>query len=101
MLITTFAQTGVPPEIVDWTQLGIVGVVLGAFFTGLVVAKSTHERQIKQYDDLHARVLEQDKYLREVVIPAFSKNTDVLQQVNTILQQVLGILSDTWRRRDA
>lgn len=90
-----FAQAGgIPPELSPWTTFGIAGVGLLAFITGWIVSKSTHERALRELDKLAERLAEQDRWMRFDVIPAFTRNTDVLQQVLEILRDQL------WRKRD-
>jgi hypothetical protein len=87
------AQTSTAPELVGWTQLGVMGLVILAFLTGWVVSKSTHERAIAELDKSAERNAEMDRWMRLEVIPSLTRNTDVLQQV-------LEILRDQWRRKD-
>jgi hypothetical protein len=70
-----------------------MGLVILAFLTGWVVSKSTHERAIAELDKSAERNAEMDRWMRLEVIPSLTRNTDVLQQV-------LEILRDQWRRKD-
>jgi hypothetical protein len=88
-----FAQT-LPPEIAPWTSLGTVGFLAIALVTGLVVARSTHERVIKELDRCSQKIEEQDRWLRGEMVPLLTRNTDVLQQVLDILQELL------WRKKE-
>lgn len=82
-----FGQAGGPaPELVGWTQLGVMGLVILAFMTTWVVSKATHERAIRQLDDATLKIAEQDRWLRDTVVPSLTRNTDVLQQVLEILR---------------
>lgn len=82
-----FGQVGGPaPELVGWTQLGVMGLVILAFFTGWVVSKSTHDRALRQLDDCTTKIAEQDRWTRDTVVPSLTRNTDVLQQVLEILR---------------
>lgn len=84
--MTWLGQTGAPPELVNWTQLGVMGLVILAFLTSWVVSRATHERALKQLDDATTKISEQDRWLRDTVVPSLTRNTDVLQQVLDILR---------------
>lgn len=90
----TFAQASGPaPELVGWTQLGVMGLVIFAFFTSWVVSRGTHERVLKELDRVTQKTEEQDRWMRGEVVPMLTRNTDVLQQVLEILRDQL------WRRK--
>lgn len=88
-----FAQTAPAPEIVSWTQLGVMGLVIAAFLTGWVVNRSTHQRALDELDKLTDKAARQDQWIRDDVVPALTRNTDVLQQVLEMLREQL------WQKR--
>lgn len=82
-----FAQTGGPaPELVGWAQLGVMGLVILAFMTTRVVTAAIHDRALRQLDDCATKIAEQDRWMRDTVVPSLVRNTDVLQQVLEILR---------------
>lgn len=89
-----FGQTGLPPDLVNWANVGVLGLVILSFFTGRAVPGPTHQRVLDELDKLAERAAEQDRWIRNEVVPLVTRNTDVLQQVLEILRQQL------WRRKD-
>lgn len=83
-----WAQAAGPaPELIGWTQLGVMGLVILAFMTTQVVSKAIHERALKQLDEASTKITEQDRWIRDTVVPSLTRNTDVLQQVLEILRE--------------
>lgn len=76
---------------------GALGVVLGAFLWGLLVAKPTHDRVISERDRAEAQ---RDKVLDKVledVAPALAQAAQAISAAEKVDDQILSVLTDVRR----
>lgn len=70
-----------PPEL-GWLQAGGLVFVVMLFVTDRIVSGS-------MYRQLMARLEEMDKHMREIVIPAFSKTTEAVEDNTEVMRELV------------
>lgn len=82
----------------DWTglaQYGVLGLVVLAFIFGKIVPGYIYERRVQEHSAAVAENQRLEETIKERVIPALVKSTDVMAQV----LQLLAELDPKQRRR--
>lgn len=85
------AQAGGEGSTVDWTniaQYGVLGLVVLAFIFGKIVPGYIYEKAKQEHEAEKAENRELEKTVKEQVIPALLRSTDMMAQVLDLLNEL-------------
>lgn len=86
----------------DWTNLaqyGVLGLVVLAFIFGKIVPGYIYERRVAEHEAEKEENRRLEETIKERVIPALVKSTDVMVQVLDMLGHLEQLRPDPPRRR--
>lgn len=83
----------------DLAQYGVLGLVVLAFIFGKIVPGYIYERRYAEYEAEKAENRRLEETIKEKVIPALVKSTDVMQEVLNLLNDMNTAATPAPRRR--
>lgn len=94
------AATGTDPLLPAWGQLGVLGLLVLAFFTDQIVTGRKYAQVVKERDEERKRTEAAEKKLEEKFLPALIDGYSALKTVNEILLPALDAISKQLHRLD-
>lgn len=70
------------PELISWVQYGVLGLVVVAFIGGWIWARPAVDRLVKELDEVKLQLSEQNRWVRDIIVPAITESNDLLREVN-------------------
>lgn len=88
MLAILAATTTAQPDWTNLAQYGVLGLVVLAFIFGKIVPGYVYERRVEEHHAVIAENKQLEETIKERVIPALIRSTDVMAQVLNLLSDM-------------
>lgn len=99
MLTYLLAQQEQSPDWTNFVQYGVLGLVTLAFIFGKIVPGYIYERRVAEHEAEKNENRRLEETIKERVIPALVKSTDVMVQVLDMLNSLEQMQGPAPRRR--
>lgn len=76
---------GVPSGLTDLVQYGVLGLVVIMFIWGKIVPGYLYDRRVQEHQAEKEETKKLEETIRERIIPALTRSTDVMAQVLDLL----------------